>query len=262
MPQILPLLQGFQEAPRVHVPFLGTGAAAIALDAAGLNLGRLSEGSPWVGGVLGAMHSCPTLFEALAERAARGYESLDMQGQRDLFFRERTALSRMGLRDTEWAARVFCLWRMSHSRIIRLNRRGEWNAPPRASPKYGKVERVYCREGLGAFSAWIGGQAFEVEDFEATLEGAEEGDAVYLDPPYEETACGYMGRDSRGREITERVVRACWGLSERGVLWAMSNSLARDWSATFPRAEIFEISRTHSGFGKSGAAKEALIIGA
>lgn len=260
MPQILPLLPEPSEVDgKVLVPFFGTGASALALDAAGYDLGRLSEGSQWIHGVHTAMREQAD-FVREADRVARKFEAGDPAGQRALYVKIRDAMNRLQ-KPVYDASLVFCLWRMAFNGLMRVNRKGLLNAPPGVSKDGPARKTVYDREALAEFCEWwrVRPEGLYLEDFAETCRKAEPGDLVYLDPPYEGTYKGYLP----GGFATHRLVAELLALSARGVSWAMSNSTALDWAAMFPGSTVHPIRRAgtmNSNGADRGSIKEVLVV--
>lgn len=260
MPQILPHLPRPSEVHgKTLVPFFGTGASALALDAAGYDLGRLSEGSPWIHRVHEGIRRFPC-FEQRADRTARDYEKEGPRGQRYAYNLDRSFLNNHGPKEV-WPSRVFIVWRMAFNGLMRVNRKGLLNAPPGVSKEGPAKRAVYDRELLREFVTWWRArpEGLYLEDFAETCRAAVPGDFVYLDPPYEGTFKGYLA----GGFSTRRLVAELLALCARGVSWAMSNSTALDWAGMFPGAKVFPIPRagTVSSDGANrGKVGEVLVV--
>ncbi len=260
MPQILPHLPRPSEVHgKTLVPFFGTGASALALDAAGYDLGRLSEGSPWIHGVHAAIGAQPD-FAKEADKIAQKFEVADLEGQRALYNKIRAAMNQLR-KPIYDGSLVFCLWRMSFNGLMRVNKEGALNAPPGVSKSTGRRKSVYDRDLLKEFVAWWRArpEGLALEDFAETCRRAEPGDLVYLDPPYEGTFKDYLA----GGFSTDRLVSELVALSLRGVSWAMSNSAALDWAGMFPGTEVFPISRAgtvSSNGANRGKVDEVLVV--
>ena len=81
--------------------------------------------------------------------------------------------------DLERAARTLYLNRTCWNGLYRVNRKGEFNVPIGE-----KTTVVFDGEDFGAVSAALASAEIRCSDFEATIELAEEGDFVFVDPPY------------------------------------------------------------------------------
>jgi DNA adenine methylase len=84
------------------------------------------------------------------------------------------------LSDTEVAARFLFLNRLCFNGIYRTNRAGGFNVPF-AKPKNAVV---FDLEGFKQLGSLLGRATLLNADFEEVLKEANEGDFVYLDPPY------------------------------------------------------------------------------
>ena len=260
MRQILPLMG--TPSGRLYVPFFGSGKAAMAFQAAGWSVALGSDNSPHIARLMISLQSDSSTCTWI-ERISTYVESLDWEGQSQWYYDSREAIGRYGPFSAEEYALFFVLWRMAHSRIYRLNKRGLLNMPCRVTAKSGALKSIYSRPALAQFVAFLRSIEFAHEDFEVTCLQARAGDWVYLDPPYEGTSCGYTPKDPKGHEVTARVIQACSFLSDRGVSWALSNSVHRGvegWGDMFPGSAVHPIQRRHSGFGKHGSAQEVLIV--
>jgi DNA adenine methylase len=80
----------------------------------------------------------------------------------------------------ERAARFIYLNKTAWNGLYRVNRKGGFNVP------YGlpKSSRIVTREQLLLSSSILANASLAAQDFEITLQGAGEGDLVFIDPPY------------------------------------------------------------------------------
>ena len=91
------------------------------------------------------------------------------------------------------AARFLYLNRCSYMGLYRMNRRGEFNVP------YGGGGRLHVslmQERLKALGERLGEGTLVMRSFEETLSFAEDGDLVFLDPPYARTGVPGFNRYS------------------------------------------------------------------
>ncbi|MDN5361871.1 MAG: adenine methylase, partial [Moorella sp. (in: firmicutes)] len=115
------------------------------------------------------------------------------------------------LTSVQRASRIIYLNKTCYNGLFRVNRAGEFNAP------FGKYKRpnIVNELTLRAVSDYFNRAqiTFTCRDFEAALEGAQEGDFVYLDPPYDpvsDTASftGYS-RGGFGKDEQIRLKETC-----------------------------------------------------
>jgi DNA adenine methylase len=134
--------------------------------------------------------------------------------------------SRASVTDTEIAAWFVYLNRCGFNGLYRENADGEFNVP------FGRYANPTICDAttLRAWSALLRGVALRDEDFEEALDDAEEGDFVYLDPPYvpvSETAdfTAYVA-GGFGPADQDRLDRQLVHLDARGAHWILSNAAA------------------------------------
>ncbi|MGI9859756.1 DNA adenine methylase [Moorella naiadis] len=163
------------------------------------------------------------------------------------------------------ASRMIYLNKTCYNGLFRVNRAGEFNAP------FGKYKHpnIVNEYTLRAVSEYFNRAqiTFTCRDFEEVLKGAQEGDFVYLDPPYDPVSAtaiftGYS-RGGFGREEQLRLKKTCEQLNDRGIKFLLSNSatafikeLYRDY-----RIEIIQAKRAiNSVADKRGAINEVLVM--
>jgi DNA adenine methylase len=150
------------------------------------------------------------------------------------------------LSKVELAARFIYLNRTCFNGLYRLNLKGEFNVP------FGKYDDpVICDEkNLRAVSELLKKVRVTLQDFSKVAEEAEEGDAVYFDPPYipvsdtskftSYTADGFAMADHvRLAEVFEK-------LGDRGVRVVLSNSAAKEAVELYEGFDIDWITGTRS----------------
>lgn len=145
------------------------------------------------------------------------------QDSREFFYRVRKMdHSKMLL--SERAARFIYLNKAAFNGIFRVNRMGQFNAP------YGPSIRgpaIPSTQTLAAAAYALNRATLVTGDFEQALEGASDGDFVYLDPPYpprSRTAFfTHYSADRFGWDQQMRVARVFEELADRGCRVMLSN---------------------------------------
>lgn len=165
VPDVLELL-GETQVNRYHEPFLGGGSVFFALAPKGqvylsdLNLDLI------------------TVYEQVRDNPARVAELLDgYENTSDCYYKARAATPAT---DEELAARFIFLNHTSFNGIFRVNLKGEYNVP------YGNRQHMNMpdKEWLERASAKLQGVELHGRSFELSLGHVQEGDLVFLDPPY------------------------------------------------------------------------------
>lgn len=217
--QLLPeihaaLPSGFR---RYFEPFLGGGAVLFSLAPARASVNDLNA-------------ELINLYQVVREsvdelvRLLAGYPNdadffYQMRGlDRSAQFGELTAVQR--------AARTVYLNKTCYNGLYRVNNAGQFNAP------FGRYDNpTICDEPtLRAVSAYLSERDIKLfsGDYAASLRGAQAGDFVYLDPPYDPVnpTSNFTGYQSGGFGRTEqiRLKETCDELDERGVKFLLSNS--------------------------------------
>ena len=129
------------------------------------------------------------------------------------------------LNRTQRSARIIYLNRTCYNGLYRVNRAGRFNVP------FGRYKnpRILDRDNLWAVSRTLQKTSIaESRDFEALVEKAEPGDAVYFDPPYApvSSTASFTAYDSLpfGDDEQERLAKVLRQLQRRGVYALLSNS--------------------------------------
>lgn len=169
------------------------------------------------------------------------------------------------LTSVQRASRIIYLNKTCYNGLFRVNRAGEFNAP------FGKYKRpnIVNELTLRAVSDYFNRAqiTFTCRDFEAALEGAQEGDFVYLDPPYDpvsDTASftGYS-RGGFGKDEQIRLKETCDQLNKQGIKFLLSNS-ATDFVKELYKdyhLEIIQAKRAiNSRADKRGEIDEVLVM--
>ena len=146
-------------------------------------------------------------------------------------------------------ARLLYLNKTCFNGLYRVNRRGEFNVPWGKWPA-DKTPRICDRENLLVCSQRLQAAILKCEDFAPSLQRAEPGDFVYLDPPYVPasktanftayTASGFTPAD------LERLADACCELTIRRVKFVLSNADVPAVRDAFAGFEIHEVKARRS----------------
>jgi DNA adenine methylase len=137
---------------------------------------------------------------------------------RDKGFRRISAIRR--------ASRIIYLNKTCYNGLFRVNSRGEFNVP------FGHYLNplIVDEEVIRGVSRYLNRARIHIsnDDFEKALAGADKGDFVYLDPPYDPISdtssfTGY-NLSSFGREEQRRLRDTCDALTARGCQVLLSNS--------------------------------------
>lgn len=169
------------------------------------------------------------------------------------------ALSRV-----EKASRLLYLNKTCFNGLFRVNAAGEFNAP------FGRYKNpnIVNEDILRAVSAYFNSNeiTFFSEDFAKTLARVEEGDFVYLDPPYDPVSdtANFTGYHKGGfdRDEQVRLKLCCDALTQRGIQFLLSNSatdfikeLYQDYRVTVVKARR----AVNADAKKRGGIEEVLV---
>jgi len=236
--QLLPALRPFYPSDfhRYLEPFLGSGAVFLDLWNLGLVRGRQALLSDVNADIIGCYRMVRDRVEEVIESLI-ALEAGHRERGRDHFYEVRDGRfnpARQGLTKEgggytpELAAMLIYLNRTGYNGLFRLNSRGSFNVPAGRYPSVRICDAANLRRLAAAFGA--PGVALAVRSFDEALDGAGEGDFVYLDPPYAPlsatasftayTAGGF------GQELQVRLQQRVLGLAERGARILLSNSVA------------------------------------
>lgn len=124
------------------------------------------------------------------------------------------------------ASRILYLNKTSYNGLYRVNKRGEFNAP------FGSYKKpnIINESQIYSLSRYLNlsDVSFFSCDYEKVLNQAQEGDFVYLDPPYDPLSdtASFTSYHSCGFDQAEqvRLKEACDRLNKRGVKFILSNS--------------------------------------
>ena len=150
------------------------------------------------------------------------------------FYQQRARFNRRAYADEEWpateedrveeAALLLYLNRTCYNGLYRENSNGGFNVPigRYANPEWVQADRVR------AASRALADTDIHNDDFEYVLGVVEEGDLVYLDPPYQPMSAtanfAEYAAEGFGRDDQERLLRTVEALDARGVHFVLSNS--------------------------------------
>ncbi|HEY8225910.1 MAG TPA: DNA adenine methylase [Pyrinomonadaceae bacterium] len=172
------------------------------------------------------------------------------------------------LSNLERASRILFLNKTCFNGLFRVNSRGHFNVPYSKYTKPLIVDEV----AISAVSRYFNSARIEMtsHDFEDALSGADHGDFVYLDPPYDPVSdtSSFTGYNlpSFDRDEQKRLKSVCDELTRRGCQVLLSNS-ATDFIRNLYRNErrytIVEVKANRyinaNGSGR-GKVKELLIF--
>ena len=133
------------------------------------------------------------------------------------------------------AARFIFLNHTSFNGIYRVNLKGEYNVP------FGnrKSFRIPSREHLHRVSAALAGTALETEDFSSFLSAVQQGDLVFLDPPYTvaHNHNGFVKYNDKLFAFTdqERLSKVIDAVRGRGAYYILTNAAHTSIETLFTR---------------------------
>ncbi len=165
-------------------------------------------------------------------------------------------ISPLTLTEVSRAARFIYLNKTAFNGLYRVNKKGEFNVP------YGKYKNpnICNEEMIKAISASLAGIEILLADYKDVIIKAEEGDFIYMDPPYaaknktskftEYTSDGFSVDDHV--ELYNHALKA----SERGVNVGISNISTEFTRSLYVKGEVYELEGRHSISGNiEGRAK-------
>ena len=169
------------------------------------------------------------------------------------------------LSPVERASRTIYLNKTCFNGLYRVNKKGHFNVP------FGKYKKpnIVNEEVLRSVSSYLSENEVEILDidFEEALEGAAEGDFVYLDPPYdpvsETSSFTSYNMDGFGKDEQERLRDVFVELHQKGCQVMLSNSATEfilDLYKGF-RIEIVSASRSINSVATGrGKINEVLVM--
>jgi DNA adenine methylase len=131
------------------------------------------------------------------------------------------------------AVRFIYLNRTCFNGLYRVNRDGGFNVPY----AHLKNPMILNEELLRADSAWLQLVKLEHQSFDKTMDGASEGDVVYLDPPYvplsKSSSFSMYAKDDFGLNDQHLLAQKISEVSARGVRVILSNSMTAQTEEIF-----------------------------
>lgn len=126
------------------------------------------------------------------------------------------------------AARFIFLNKTCYNGLYRVNRYGAFNVP---FGKYDHMPKLYDEENMKQISRLLRTARIMCSDFETALKNAEDGDFVYLDPPYipEPESTGFTSYTKEPFSIADqdRLAKVFRSLVKHGCLVMLSHSATR-----------------------------------
>jgi len=215
---------------RYHEPFVGGGALFFAVHERGELPARASDLNGELVNAWQVVRDQPhELHGALSDYARKD--------SKEFFYEIRAKSYETPL---ERAAHFLYLNKTAWNGLYRVNRFGEFNVP------WGAREFAHPRlAALEAVAGAIADVTIEEADFRAALAEAEEGDFVYLDPPYLKVSDtskfnGYTQQRFRDSDLAE-LAELMDDLTDRGVRWLLSNRDSKEMRELFPECEIVRL---------------------
>ncbi|MCC8726249.1 MULTISPECIES: DNA adenine methylase [Xanthomonas] len=217
-----------------HEPFLGSGAMFFAVRARAHRC-YLSDLNSELINVWQVVQTKPrALFNRLQPY-------LDRQGEDEYY----AIRAEEPTRSLERAARFFYLNQTSWNGLWRENRWGVFNVPWGA-----RAFRGIDFLSLKAVADTLKDTEIVEQDFRQSVNRAQPGDFVYLDPPYlpiSDTSkfAGYNGKRFRTADL-EELAFLCEGLTRRGVHWIVSNRDNEHIRKIFSHAKVYSFTTRRS----------------
>jgi len=190
------------------------------------------------------------------DKIERDYLVLSEAERRDFYYQIRSQYNhqRSSINyakfDSTWverAAYMLFLNRTGYNGLFRLNSKGEFNVG------YGGQDRrwVISKEGLVQTAKRLSRVCLRCSDFEHIIDACEEGDFVFVDPPYRPAERDMIHDHYRYGKFTfddhKRLAATLKRASKRGVRWAMTTSAHPEILHLSRQSDITRIAR---GTGK------------
>ena len=164
--------------------------------------------------------------------------------------------------DYKRAARTIYLNKACFNGLYRVNSRNEFNVP------FNKKEKVntYDGQNLGIIHSYLNFNDITIKngDFEDAVKGAQKGDLIYFDPPYDSDTATFTSYTDNGfgKDEQVRLANLYKELSKRGCYVILSNhntKLINDLYKEF-NINVVEAKRNISANGKKRGNVEEVII--
>jgi DNA adenine methylase len=200
------------ESRAYHEPFLGGGAVFFTVKP---RRGTVNDVNPRLVNFYRVVRDRPA--ELVAEASKYPYE-------RETYYRLRDRFNGGGLDVVEDAALLLYLNKTGYNGLYRVNSRGKYNVP------FGTYRNptIVPQEDIDAASKALRRVEVRSVDFSYLLDVAQEGDLVYLDPPYEPLSrtSNFNTYSPTGFPWSEqvRLSETVRELDKRGVFFTLSNS--------------------------------------
>lgn len=232
VPDVLKLL-GETPVERYHEPFLGGGSVFFALGSIGQVY--LSDLNTDLITVYRRVRDNPTGVAELLD----GYENTS-----ECYYAARAATPTT---DDELAARFIFLNHTSFNGIFRVNLKGEYNVP------YGKREHLNMPDEtwLQKASARLQGAQLHGRSFELSLGDVDDGDLVFMDPPYTvaHNNNGFVKYNQHlfSFEDQKLLARSIKEIADRGARFILTNAAHSSIDELFsPLGRKIKVSRKNS----------------
>lgn len=249
---------------RYYEPFIGGGSVFWAMAAAGrFEAAAINDWNDELVTTYRVVRDFPGELIAFLRERVIGYE----QSPEAVFkaWQRPDALMNRTMGPIERAGRFIFLNKTAFNGLYRLNKKGEFNTP------WGKYEHPnICNEPLLHACSTALNKLVTISqgDFVAACAGAEEGDLVYLDPPYvpmSETA-DFTGYTEKGFSLDDqyRCVALFKELVSRGTAVVLSNSDTPETRAMFEGWEMHSVPmrrNINSDGAKRGPISELVVVG-
>lgn len=190
------------------------------------------------------------------------FNSLDPDGQSELYYSTRLAFNARHASPLEEAAQFIFLNKSGFNGLFRENSAGDFNVPFSRRTKL----TLFDEANLTAVSNLLLSTELDVATFEHVLEHAGEGDFVYFDPPYvpipgSPSFTSYL-RGGFGPDMQIRLSKVFDELDRNGVHVMLSNSNTATVNDLFKkhRIDVVRANRNISSNSKSRTPVEEVIV--
>lgn len=195
-----------------HEPFLGGGAMFFAIS-------DRMNGQAYLSDLNDELINTWVVVRNRERQLRQALEHYANNDSKDFFYAQRP---RQPQDAVDRAARFLYLNQTSWNGLWRVNKWGEYNVPWGQRPFRG-----FTPTQLSRYRALLRRADIEFLDFREALERPQEGDFVYLDPPYlplSETSKFFLYTEKRFRapDLGD-LAKCCEDLTSRGVSWMLSN---------------------------------------